>query len=798
MARAARRRPAATARSRGGRTSETEAQLRVQGAALEAAANAIVITDREGRITWANPAFARLTGWTLEECRGQTPRFLKSGVHDSSLYEDLWQTIRSGRVWQGEIVNRRKDGSFYFEEQTITPVRREGDGEITHFVGIKVDVTERRAAREALARSEHRYRTLAAAIHDDVFIVDRNGCVQYVNAAGAEKLGHPPDELSGRRLEELFPAEIAARFRQNIARVLTSGQHIYVEEQATFDDRDAWIGTWLAPLKGAGDEVDSVVGVARDLTVRIRTERALAASEARYRSLFERNLAGVYRATLDGRIVESNDAFARIFGYGSAAEVRGLGIGELYPPGAGRSAFLARLRTEGTILDHESEGRTKDLAPVWVLENASLVREDASGAPCIEGTVVDLTQRRRLERQLTQAQKMEAIGQLAGGLAHDFSNILNVIGGHVGLALKRVDERDPLHRDLNAIAAATARATSLTRQLLRFGRQPIAEPAALDLNEVVRGLGEMLRRLIREDIEMVTRLGATPALVRADRGQMEQLVINLVINARDAMPTGGRLAIETAARELDDAFCREHAGTRPGPHVMLAVSDTGIGMDAETQARIFDPFFTTKGAEGGTGLGLATVDGILKQTGGSIWVESAPGWGAQFKVFLPRLEERAEVETPVPEPGMALAEMPGGTETILLVEDEAALRALTLELLESLGYTVLEARYSAEALETSARYEGTIDLVLTDVVMPGIGGPELAARIAEARPETRVLFVSGYAEDEEIRRRLADAHVGFLQKPFTFEELARELRRLLDGPSKSGAATGAASPPRSS
>jgi PAS domain S-box-containing protein len=755
----------------------------LQGAALEAAANAIVITDRQGRITWSNAAFTRLTGWGVDEARGRNLRILKSGLHDPPFYEELWRTIQSGRTWKREMVNRRKDGSLYIEDQTITPVRRPGTDEITHFIAIKIDVSEQHAARDALLRSERRHRTLAEAAHDDIFMVDREGRLEYVNAAGAAHLGRRPEELVGSRLDEVFSTEIAARLREGVARVLARGEDLYLEHGTDLGGREAWSGTWLTPLEGKPGETDSVLGVSRDITVRVRAEQALRASEERYRSLFERNLAGVYRATLQGEIVECNDAFARIFGYASGAEVQRLGARELYPRPATREALVERLRAAGTVIGHEAEGRTRDGAWIWMLENASLVRE-GPGAPYIEGTVVDLTERRRLEQELRQAQKMEAVGQFAGSVAHDFSNVLSVIGGYSELALKRVGEEGPLRRSLEAIRASVGRAADLTRQLLAFSRGQVVEPALLDPDGAVRGLEGMLRRLIREDIELVTALKAAPALVRADRGQLEQVILNLVVNARDAMPGGGRLTIETVRTELDEAYCREHVAARPGPYVMLAVTDTGIGMDAETQTHIFEPFFTTKEAGRGTGLGLATVYGIVKRAGGNIWVYSEPGRGSVFKVYLPLVEEGAPSAGPPAGVETAPADVPRGTETILLVEDEEALRTLTRELLESLGYTVLTARHGAEALEVSARHQGRIDLVVTDLVMPELSGEQLAARLGSARPESRVLFVSGYTEDGIHQQGVVRGAGGFLQKPFTSETMGRKIRQVLDDPGR--------------
>jgi len=754
-----------------------EEELRLQSAALEAAANAIVITGRDGAIIWANQAFSRLTGWGPRECLGQNTRILKSGHHERSFYQELWQTILSGRVWQGEMVNRRKDGSLYFEEQTITPVRSDRGG-ITHFIGIKVDIGGRKTAQEALLRSERRYRALAEAAHDDIFIVDREGRVQYVNTAAAGRLGRPPEEIAGKRLEELFPPAIAARFRDSVAQVFASGADRYAEEPARYGEREVWIGTWLVPLESGG-EVESVMGVSRDITDRVRAEQALRASEERYRLLFERNLAGVFRTSLDGRILECNDAFARIYGYANRGEIVARNASELYPTPEARRLLIERLRERDTLLDFELQGRRRDGSLLWALVNASLLREGGeAGAFVIEGTAFDITDRKRLERQLRQAQKMEAIGQLAGGVAHDFNNLLGVIGGHTELALKRLGLEDPLRRHLDEIRQAGDRAAGLTRQLLAFSRKQIVEPTLLDLNEVVRGLAGMLGRLIPEDIQLVTVLGAEPALVSADRGQVEQVMMNLVVNARDAMPQGGRLAIETGHAALDEAYCREHEGARPGPHVMLAVSDTGIGMDAETRSHVFEPFFTTKEPGKGTGLGLATVYGIVKQAGGSIWVYSEPGQGTTFKVYLPRAEEGAGLARPAAAPG----ETPRGTETILLVEDEETLRTLTREVLEALGYTVLEARHGVEALELSEGRQGRIDLLLTDVVMPHMSGRELAERLLASRPETRALFISGYTDDAAVRHRLVESPLAFLQKPFTADALARKVRGVLDAP----------------
>jgi len=378
--------------------------------------------------------------------------------------------------------------------------------------------------------------------------------------------------------------------------------------------------------------------------------------------------------------------------------------------------------------------------------------------------------------QLAQAGKMEAIGHLAGGVAHDFNNLLMVIMGRTEMLMKDLGEADPRHSTARIIEQTALRAADLTRQLLAFSRKQVLNPVVLDLNAVVSKMGEMLRRLIGEDIALVTGLGSSLGHVRADPGQIEQIIMNLAVNARDAMPEGGRLTLETANIDLDAVYARKHVGARPGAHVMLALSDTGTGMDAQTQARIFEPFFTTKGPRKGTGLGLAMVYGIVKQSGGNIWVYSEPGQGTTFKIYLPRIEDPADAG----QGGVALAEPAHGMETILLVEDEDAVRDLASDILAGCGYTVLEARHGAEALRISAAHAGKIDLMLTDVVMPEMNGRELAERLAAQRPETKVLYMSGYTDHAVVHHGVLAPQTEFLQKPFTEAVLARKLREILD------------------
>jgi nitrogen-specific signal transduction histidine kinase/CheY-like chemotaxis protein len=391
----------------------------------------------------------------------------------------------------------------------------------------------------------------------------------------------------------------------------------------------------------------------------------------------------------------------------------------------------------------------------------------------------DISHRRRLEEQLRQAQKMEAVGRLSGGIAHDFNNLLNVIMGFTDMLLKHLPDDDRLRRYAHQVLKAANRGAGLTRQLLAFSRQQVLQPKVVDLNTVVTEAEKMLARLIGEDLELLTSLAPDLGRIEVDPGQIEQVIMNLAVNARDAMPQGGTLAIETANLDLTEGAASRHGfPVTPGPYVRLMVSDNGSGMDKSTQAHIFEPFFTTKEAGKGTGLGLATVYGIVKQSKGYIWADSELGQGTRFTILLPRLAaERRLSEGDHPED-----DEPGGTGTVLVVEDDEAARGLWQEMLEAMGYRVIAASNGADALERAAAHPGRIDLLLTDVVMPRLGGRELAERLSEARPGLRIIFMSGYTADTMLRQGIADTGGPFLQKPFTGQVLARKIRETLDGP----------------
>jgi two-component system, cell cycle sensor histidine kinase and response regulator CckA len=512
-----------------------------------------------------------------------------------------------------------------------------------------------------------------------------------------------------------------------------------------------------------------------DIVERERITKALQHSEARYRSLFERNRAGVFRSTQQGRFLDCNQAFSELFGY-TREELLKLPAHVLYPGGKEeRDARLASFLKKRQEKDMEICYLRKDGSLVWVIQNVVEVK-DEDGSDVTEGTLVDISERRNLEEKLRQSQKMEAIGRLAGGIAHDFNNLLTVIEGYSRMLMDHLKNDRAAHGQVKKIEEAAERAASLTQQLLAFSRKQVLQPRVINLNSLVENLGSLLQRLIGEHIDLQTITAPNLGQVQADAVQIEQVFMNLVLNARDAMPEGGRLTLETGNVDLDKSYAADHPGVSPGPYVMLAVSDTGAGMTPETQARIFEPFFTTKELGRGTGLGLSMVYGIVKQSGGHIWVYSELGHGTTFKVYLPRTEQAAETVSARQPAASSIR----GTETILLVEDDQALRELVRSILASCGYSIVAPKDSQEAQNICEQRAPGIHLLLTDVVMPGISGRALAQTILSRNPAAKVLFMSGYTENAIVHHGVLDTGTHFLQKPFTPSMLASKVREVLD------------------
>jgi PAS domain S-box-containing protein len=527
------------------------------------------------------------------------------------------------------------------------------------------------------------------------------------------------------------------------------------------------------------------ITVIKDITDRYEAEQMRALLAA----IVQTSNDAIVSKLPDGTITSWNGAAVRLFGY-SPDEATGRSIAIIVPPERldEERALMTHALTGERVDHHETVRLRKDGTEVIVSISLAPILDASGSIIGVSETARDLTEQRgaaealrRIEDQLRQAQKMEAVGRLAGGIAHDFNNVLSVILGYSEMILGDLKSNDPLLGNIEEIRKAAGRAADLTRQLLAFSRQQIIEPRVIDLNVLISGMERMLKRIVGEDVDLAFSPSPDVGRIRADAGHVEQVIMNLVVNARDAMPTGGKLTIEIGNVELDADYIHEHLGSARGPHVMLAVSDTGTGMDRATQARIFEPFFTTKDLGKGTGLGLSTVLGIVQQCGGNVWVYSEPGSGTSFKLYFPRVDSAVDSPAP-PQSPVSLR----GSETILLVEDQGQVRVVAEEILKRHGYRVIVAQSAGDALLLCEQQVGAIDLLLTDVVMPQMNGTELARRIATTRSETKVLFMSGYTDDSVVRNGVIESGIAFLQKPFTPESLARKVREALNAQPKDG------------
>ena len=545
------------------------------------------------------------------------------------------------------------------------------------------------------------------------------------------------------------------------------------------DGHIVWVRDEAVVMRDEAGHPCFMQGLLLDISGQKRKEELLQKSESKFRTIFERVAVGIALVSIDGQLVEINPALREMLGYGEE-ELRNRVFNEfIHPEDAAIDVDLDQELIAGKRDHYQIEKRfiRKDGGVVWCQLNVSLVRGGEKEHPFTICMVENITERKQLETQFFQSQKMETIGRLAGGIAHDFNNLLTVIKGYTQLSLNQIQEGDPCRENIEEIKGAAERAAELTNQLLTFSRRQILDMKVLDLNTIVRGLEKMMGRIIGEDIEMFTVLDDHLGRVKTDPAQIEQVILNLVVNARDAMPAGGKLAIETANVGLDDTYARTHIGVTPGGYVMLSVSDTGCGMPPEIKELIFEPFFTTKEEGKGTGLGLSTIYGIVKQSGGNIWVYSEQGRGTTFKVYLPRVEEETDA-LPVQDD---TDHLPQGNETVLLVEDDPSLRALAARVLRYQGYKVLEATNGHEAIGT-ARENGQekIHLLLTDVVMPYMGGRELVKRMKMLHSEIRVLFISGYTDHAITYHAGLKPGTPFLQKPFSPTALAKKVREVLD------------------
>jgi two-component system cell cycle sensor histidine kinase/response regulator CckA len=726
----------------------------------------VFATDRQHTYTLVNEGYARFLGRPADEIVGRTHHdFFSRDVADGFVAANN-AIMDSGDITQiDEVVL----GATLL---TVKFPLRDARGAVTGLCAVVTDITARTRAEEARLASEARYRALFEYAPDGILMADREGRYVDANASICRMLGYTCEELIGRQASDIVTPSEMPHIEPALRAIVEQGDY-HREWQFRRKDGSVFAAEVMATEMPDGN----LLAVVRDVTERNQAVDAVRTAEERMRFALEAASVGIWDMDFTTGILRWSDTLEAQYGLaaGTFAGTFGAFMSRVHP--ADRESVretMGRAVAAGQDFSEQHRAQWPDGTVRW-LDGFGRILLGARGEPLRGvGISLDVTERHDLEAQYQQAQKMEAIGRLAGGVAHDFNNLLTAILGYCELLLTGLPPGDVRARDIGQIQKAGLHAAGLTRQLLAFSRKQIVEPVRLNLNVIVTEMQPMLARLIGEDVEVRLRLDANLAIVNADRGQVEQIVMNLAVNARDAMPLGGQLTIETANVDLDEHYGKTHFAVTPGPYVMLAVSDTGIGMTPEVQARLFEPFFTTKELGKGTGLGLATVHGIVTRNEGSVRVYSEVGQGTSFKVYLPRAAGGpAAVEAapakPLPQPG---------TGTILVVEDAEGLRELTQRLLERLGYTVLIAADPAEALRLFESH-ASIDVVLTDVVMPGGSGPELIRTLLERRPSVKVIYMSGYTDEAIVHHGILNPGVAFLQKPFSSETLARKIRELL-------------------
>lgn len=734
-----------------------------------------IIIHQGDTIRYANPAASRMFGWPAA---------------GDMIGRDIWETLvvpeecpalraRIAAAYRGEQLAphpgwraKRADGSDFWVATTAS--RTSWDG-LPAVVSMYLDITERKQAEQMLAESELRLRTIFDNEPECVKLLGAGCSLLEMNPAGLRMI--EADSLAqvlGQSMLNLILPAYRAGFAELSERVLLGESGSMEFEIRGIQGTHRWLETHAVPMHDGGGEV-RILGITRDITERKRAGENLRRTSDLLTAIANETTDAVFVKDRDGRYLLCNPAAARFMGR-SPEDVIGHTDAEFFDADSARLiADRDRLVRESGQTETQEEELTAAGTTRTYLATKTPYRDAAGTIVGIIGIARDISDRKRLEKQFLQAQKMEAVGLLAGGVAHDFNNLLTIISGYSDLLLGMLPTADPMSGSLKAIGEAGERAAALTRQLLAFSRQSVLEPKVLDLNAVVGDTGKMLRRLLGEDVLLATVLDPKLDRVKVDPGQLEQVLMNMAVNARDAMPKGGKLTVETRNVEWDDRDAATRADCKPGRYVMLAMSDMGDGMTPEVKARIFEPFFTTKGVGKGTGLGLAMVFGFVRQSGGAIEVYSELGFGTTFKIYLPAVAEQL-----APARGPEGGSVGGGTETILLVEDEDGVRALALLVLQGHGYKVLAAGDGKEALRAVDKHRGPIDMLVTDVVMPGMDGRDLAEALRRRFPQIKVLFSSGYTDDAVVRHGVLHEEVAFLQKPYSPRALGKKVREVLD------------------
>jgi two-component system, cell cycle sensor histidine kinase and response regulator CckA len=784
-----------------------EARCQYLEQVFQGLSDGLSIVDSDERVVCVNAAFERMFGYETQEVLGLSLNGLTMPPDREAESRWISECVGRGESITLETERRGKDGRPLEVSVSVMPL---GGGEAAPVCVVYRDVSARKRA-EALSSALYRVAERSSTAHDlQQFFAAVHGIVDELMHAKnfAVVLVDPITELlsfpyfvneqevaPGPKKPERGLTEYVLRTGE--ALLATAERVQQLVKHGEVEPNGLQVAQWMGvPLKVGNHTFGALVVQSysqherfserdRDILSFVsqqvasaienkRTEQALRRSEARYRSLVQSSVYGIYRSSLEGKFLDVNPALIAMLGYESADELLALDPRkDVFVNAEEQARVIDEFRQTGRMDGIEVKWKRKTGGSVTVRLSGRAVSSADEPADVLEAIAEDVTERRVLEDQFRQAQKMEAVGRLAGGIAHDFNNLLMVISGYTEVVLAQVDAAHPLRAKAQAIQQASDRATMLTRQLLAFSRKQMLELKVVEVNAIVEDMERLLRPLIGENVELSTKLAPDTGRTRADAGQLEQVLMNLVVNSKDAMPHGGRIVVQTQNVALDDSHRGEQTFIRPGNYILLSVSDDGLGMDKETQSRIFEPFFTTKEKGKGTGLGLSTVYGIVKQTGGYILVQSEMGRGTTFNIYLPRVQEAVELQGTAP----AARTADNGTETVLLVEDEESVRQLVRETLESKGYRVLEAENGQAGLEAVAAHSGTIDLLITDVVMPEMGGHELAERLLKVRPGIKVIYLSGYTEEALVEGKIDGK--AFLQKPFTLQTLSRKVREVL-------------------